>query len=132
MNTAPKTNIVYSDLSAQAYITPRDIITNVDEAVQRLLLVFATPKRTRWKRPGFGCLIGTYLFDPMDLVTTERIRNEIQDSMTDPENDLLDISLDELEVVPDYDNQQYYVRIKISIPNLQDDKIVEFGLRAGA
>lgn len=132
MNTATPLNIVYSDLNAKAYLTPFDIVTNVDEAVQRMLLVFATPKRTRWKRPGFGCFISRYLFDPMDIVTTERIRNEIEDAMTDPENDLQDISLDKLEVVPDYDNQNYYVKISISIPTLQQSKTVEFGLRAGA
>jgi len=132
MNTEISTSIIYSDLNAQAYITPYDIVTNVDEAVQRLLLVLATPKRTRWKRPGFGSLVGNFLFDPMDLITTERIRNEIQDSVTDPENDLTDITLGELEVVPDYNTSSYYVRIKLSIPNLQDDKVVEFGLRAGA
>jgi hypothetical protein len=132
MNESKGLHVVYSDLNSKAYLTPFVIVTNVDEAVQRILLVFATPKLTRWKRPQFGTLVGQYLFDPMDELTSEKIRNELEDTTTDPENDLMDIIFTKIEVIPDYANQQYFISLNIEIPNLQDTKVLEFALISGA
>lgn len=122
--------IIYSDVNQQADLQPFDIVTNIDEAVQRVLLVLATPKGSRWKRYKFGSLVSTYLFDPLDNTTATKIRHEIEDCLTDPENDLQDIVISDIEVIPDYTNQQYYVNMRVDIPNLQDGKRVEIGLRS--
>ena len=122
--------IVYSDVNKQADLQPFDIVLNIDEAVQRVLLVLATPKGSRWKRYKFGSLVGTFLFDPLDNTTATKIRHEIEDCLTDPENDLSDIIISQIEVIPDYQNQQYYVNMRVEIPNLQQNKNVEIGLRS--
>ena len=77
----------------------------------------------------FGCLISTYLFDPLDPTTANKIKNEIEDCLADTANDLSDIVISELVVVPDYDNQQYYVNMRVTIPALQQNKPLTFGLR---
>ena len=121
--------IIYSDLNKNADLEPFDIVTNIDEAVQRLLLVLATNKGSRWKRYKFGCRVGSFLFDPLDPTTANRINNEIEDCLLDPENDVYDIKIDHLEVIPDYDNQQYYVNMQISVPTLGESTTVTIGLR---
>ncbi len=123
------TNITYSDLNLQANLQPFDIVTDVDEAIQRLLLVLSVAKGSRWMRYKFGCLISTYLFDPLDPTTANKIKNEIEDCLADTANDLSDIVISELVVVPDYDNQQYYVNMRVTIPALQQNKPLTFGLR---
>lgn len=122
--------IIYSDINKNADLQPFDIVTNIDEATQRLLLVLATKKGSRWKRYRFGCNVGEFLFEPLDPTTANRIQNEIEDCLLDPENDVYDIKIERLEVIPDYDNQQYYVNMQITVPALDvGSTTVEIGLR---
>jgi len=111
--------VVFSDISQTAYIDSYDTVQEAKSVQQAIRMIIATPKRTRVGRPLFGSYVSTYLFDPFDLITGNKIQTEIIDALEDEDNGetnrITDISVD---VVMDWVNISYWVQVKCKVPSL--------------
>lgn len=130
--TNNKYAIIYSDINLKAGLEPTDVVTNIDAVSQSLLLIFSTPKRSKWFDPEFGCYIAKYLWEPTDDVTANKIRTEIVDALGDGANSERRVKVNKLEVIPDYANSSYYVNLEFSIPTLDLSNKLEFSLAKAA
>lgn len=110
------TSYLFSDIHKDSGLNSSEIITGVNEAMQRYIIVLSTAKGSRWKRPFFGCNLQSMLFEPFDQETADNIKSEIVDCTQDADNDLLDIK-PTVEVIMDWDNTQYFVNLKIEVVN---------------
>ena len=110
------TSYLFSDIHKDSGLGSTETISGLNEAMQRYILVLSTPKRSRWKRPFFGCNLQNMLFEPFDQETADIIKSEIVDCTQDADNDIRDIK-PTVEVVMDWDNTQYFVNLTIEVLN---------------
>lgn len=118
--------IIYSDLTLFE-TENKDLVLNADTVQQNIMYIASVTRGSRWWRFNFGSNVARYLFDPMDEVTAGKIRTDLQLSITEWIEQR--IVLNSIEVVPDYENQTYYVEISYDAPELRRYGIVfSFGL----
>jgi len=67
--------------------------------------------------PSFGLGLGKYLFDPVSLGIAEKIGQEIRKGIGLYESDR--VSIEQLKVVPDEEQQQYYILLTITAPRMK-------------
>ncbi len=95
---------------------------------QNIMMIVSTPVRSKWWRPEIGANLNTYLFEPIDDITSSKIQTEL--------SSILDSNLEnrvvfqKIEVIPDVSNQNYYVEVIYTIPALQG-KLVNFAFTLG-
>lgn len=101
--------IVYSDVNVDLGTTSQyELLYNEDAIRRSLLNILLTVKGSRPFRRSFGSNLMALLFDPLDVVTAKRIRTQL---MTDIVRHEPRIILDDVEVIPDYSNDCYYVNV---------------------
>jgi|SRR5690606_25140264 len=121
--------IKYSDINLYVASGGNELVYNKDSINQNILLAILTPIRSAWFAPSIGSLIPTFLFDPIDSVTSTNIKREIEGVLQ--RNQELRVQLVEVDVTPDPDEGCYYVRIVYRAPELQSDPIsFEFSMAA--
>lgn len=109
-------SVIYSDVNLDVNTESKlELVYNEDAINKSVVTILGTRKMTRPFRRSFGSYINDILFDPMDDITTNRIRREIIDAIEEWEPRIV---LDKTEVLPDYPNQQYYVELTYRIPTL--------------
>jgi phage baseplate assembly protein W len=114
---------VYSDVNLYAGRTSSaDLVFDEDSINQSILTILATPKGTRLFHPDFGSQLEALLFEPMDDGTAASISHFIIEAIEQWEKR---ITISNVEVVPDYINQQYYVAITYRVPTLEN-RLSEF------
>ena len=91
----------------------------VKQAIQALL---KTSYYERPMQPHIGSDIKKLLFEPMDGITAELLKSEVQTAVTrlEPRASILDT-----KVTPQYENNRYVVRIIFSIDSTQKAEEVE-------
>jgi phage baseplate assembly protein W len=102
------------------------LIQDVNSIKQSIITILYTTKGSRVFLPEFGCSLVQYLYNPIDLITSRNIENEISSAIFYWENRVIITSL---EVQPDPENQQYYVSMEYDIPTLTYADGVAFNLR---
>ena len=119
----------YSDLDLDFLANPitKDVLKKVDDQAiaASIANILQTAHYERLFNPSFGCNVKRYLFEPIDDITTNNIREEITRSITNFESrvELLDVI-----VVPDYDNNGYNISIKFFTRNDPNPVTVTFFL----
>ena len=110
-------SIHFSDINLYAgTITPFSIVTEADSVNQNVLVILGTPKKSWWFGPNKGSYVGRYLFDPMDDITAHKIKSEIRDALI--ENGEYRIDILDMSVVPNLEQQEYYVDMYYNLPEL--------------
>jgi phage baseplate assembly protein W len=115
--------VVYSDVNPDVLNDgPFELVFNADSIRKSLDTIFTTPYSSRVFRRGFGTKLFDLLFEPVDGDTALKVENLIRDmaSAWEPRIDNM-----KLLVIPDPQNQQYYVDMKYSIIGL-GDKMVSY------
>ena len=116
----------YQDVSFTMFKHPmnRDVgkktsAAAVKQAIQALL---KTNYYERPMQPHIGSDIKKLLFEPMDGITAELLKSEVQTAVTrlEPRASILDT-----KVTPQYENNRYVVRIIFSIDSTQKAEEVE-------
>jgi len=108
----------YSDLDLDFMPNPitGDILKKTDDQAiaASIANILQTSHYERLFNPNFGCNVKRYLFEPIDDITTNNIREEISRSITNFERrcQLLDVIVE-----PDYDNNGYTISIKFFTRN---------------
>lgn len=110
-------SITFSDVNLGAgTISPYELVSDIDAINQNIMLIAATPKRSKIFRPELGSNIVEYLFEPIDGQTANAIRVELLKALE--ENFEYRVVVVQMEVIPDIPNQSYYVDIDYRVPTL--------------
>lgn len=122
--------VLYSDININAGLTPAELVRNQDSLNQNIATIFDTPKKSRWFRPRIGSDVGRYLFDPIDEVTANRIQFDMEKALV--ENGEQRLVFDQVVVIPDPQNEQYFVSIAYRAPELEARQFTfQFNLSRG-
>lgn len=100
-------------------------LTEADAVKRSIKNLVITNKYERLLDPNIGAGINALLFEPMTPLTTIAIREAISDVLKFYEPRAV---LETLDVIPDYDQQQYYVNLVFSLRSNQQRATVEFFL----
>lgn len=115
-----KKQVYYSDFFTDLSPHPEtlDLVRNVNElAIKRALKnLFNTDPGERWFNPSLGSNIRKYLFEPIDPVTTQKIKLAVAETIEKHERR---IKLLNLEVTPDEARNGYTVSLQYLIQNTQ-------------
>lgn len=115
---------LYSDVNLYVgRFSNKELVYGTDAINQNIFLIITTPIRSKWFRIRYGSNIPQYLFEPMDEMTSNRIRREIQTLLS--RNEELRVTIESVQVVPNYQANVYAVEIVYVAPNI-DGKRVEF------
>lgn len=94
-----------------------DIESSFDEyaILNSIINIFNTSPGEKLLSPTFGLDLRRYLFSPISIDTSEHISDAITLNlgMMEPR-----VSLDHVNITPDYDENQYIITLYISIPTL--------------
>lgn len=125
-----KTTRKYSDLDLNFNIHPqkKDINKLVDDAavIGSIKNLLSTINYERPFQPEIGSNIRKLLFEPMDKITAISIEREIRQTVINFEPR---VSIDELIVNPDYDNNSYFITMSFYILNRTEPITIEFFLK---
>ena len=111
----------YKDIDLDFLANPitKDVLkkTNEEAIAASISNLLQTSNYERLFNPGLGCNLKRYLFEPIDDITTNNIREEIVRTIVnfEPRVDLLDV-----QVEPFPDENLYNVAIKFFIKNDPD------------
>lgn len=121
---------IYSDINFRVSVQPKQIVTDADAVNQNIAAIFDTPVRSKWFRPRIGSNINSYLFEPIDDITADNIRREMEIALES--NGEFRVIFNTVQVIPDPDNQQYYVEISYTAPELEkQNQTFKFNLQRG-
>lgn len=123
--------VVFSDINPDVSLDgPFELVFNEDAIIKSLETCFTTPKFSRVFRRRFGSRLMDLLFQPMDDITANSIGFELKQVAQEWENRITNINV---TVIPDYDNQQYYVELTYTIPLLGNKMVnYKFNLNQGS
>lgn len=128
-------NFTYSDLhldlQVQQLVTnesakltqQQDIVADFDLGAIRnsIINIFLTSPGDKLLNPEFGIDLRDYLFLGVADTVATSIYNDIYNNITRFEPRIV---LNKLQVIPDYDNQQYTINMSISVPLLRVDEYI--------
>ncbi len=125
-----KTNILYSDINLHVIENNQETLVKQADAInQNILVILATNFNSKWWRPRLGSNIERYLFEPMDQDTADKIKSEIFSTLID--NGEFRVNIQGVTVVPNYEEQYYYVELHYDVPSL-NAKDIKFVFSAAA
>ena len=109
----------YSDLSFNPKLNNEGDISQVYDIAsinQSLFNILHTVKGSRPMLPTFGCNVSTFLFEPFDDDTSNKIKREINYAFSnfEPRIRILELNVDQ-----DVDNYRYNIEVKYMIEKLQ-------------
>lgn len=108
--------IIFSDVNPEVNITDTaELVFNEDAINASILTILNTKKGTRVFRRNFGSSLVDLVFLPMTPTMVQRVYREIISALEKWETRII---IDLAEVIPDYDNQQWFVEITYRIPSL--------------
>lgn len=117
---APKI-VVYSDINPDVLLDgPFELVFNADAVKKSLETIFTTPYGSRVFRRQFGSKLMDLLFEQVDSYTAARMETLLRETATlwEPR-----ISKLKILVLPDVQEQRYYVDMKYSIVGLSDKMV---------
>lgn len=128
-------NFTYSDLhldlQVQQLVTnesaklvqQQDIVADFDLGAIRnsIVNIFLTSPGDKLLNPEFGIDLRDYLFFGVTDTIAASIYDDIYNNITRFEPRIV---LSKLQVIPDYDNQQYTINMSISVPLLRVDEYI--------
>lgn len=117
-----KVRIIYSDVNPELNTTTTDeLVFNENSINESILTILDTKKGTRVFRRDFGSNMMDLVFEPMTNITKMRVYRELINAIElwEPR-----VVIDTAEVLPDYENQQWFVELTYRIPTLNNKTAV--------
>jgi len=110
--------IVYSDVNLDlGQASNYELLYNEDAIKRSILNIISTKKGSRPFRRDFGSNIMELLFDPLDNLTAQRLSRYLKRDILAHENRVV---LEQVEVIPDFELDAYYVNIVGYMPRLNN------------
>lgn len=130
--TREKSTVEYSDVNWMVNHDKIGIVTQIKSINQNIMLLLGVQKKSKWFRPQIGGFLDKHLFEPLDDQTSENIRSEINNILEEGLEPRVVIQA--VSVIPDPDNQDYFVEIIYDVPTLNhSNNELQFRLaRSGA
>ena len=126
----PRNTRLYSDIDINftphpvtGDITKKTDYSAISQSIQNLLM---TNHYEKPFRPEYGTNIRKLLFEPMDLMTASILNEEIRNSIKNFEPRVL---IEFLEIIPDFEKNQYNVNLTYSAINLFSPISITFFLK---
>lgn len=115
------------DLNFQAHPVKKDINKHIDEyaVVNSIKNILLTNHYERLFQPQLGSNVNQFLFENMDVITTSVLQKEIERTITNFEPR---VSVQEIVVKPEYDNNRFSVQLTFFILNKTEPVTIEFFL----
>lgn len=104
-----------NQLNKKEYIKDVQSIFDVESIKNSLKNIFLTTPGDKILNPTFGLDLRQYLFEPVNNFIADIIKTDILDGLPDQEPR---IKLENVDVISDADNQEYFINLDISIPSL--------------
>jgi phage baseplate assembly protein W len=121
--------VTYSDFTTSfaRNAVSNDVIrlTDINAVKRSIKNLVVTNKNERLLNPRIGAGLLSLLFEPMGPIVTLDIKESIADTLREFEPRIEKLNID---VTPDYDNNQYYVTIVFTMAAVPDTGTVEFTL----
>lgn len=119
--------LLYSDITYSNVKYPETMLADERAVVQNVLAIFETTPNSKWFRPRIGTDVQSEIFEPHDQITADSIKRKLETAL--PANGEFRMRFQVVEVIPDYENQQYYVNLMYDIPTLGlTSRQIEFNL----
>ena len=117
----------FSDVnSTVSVVEPYELVYDINSINKSVKAIILTHIRSRPWRRAFGSTLRSLLFEPMDETTALLIRHNCLEVIEQWETR---IQVKTLVVVPDYDDQSYYVELVYIIPAMENMEVTyTFGL----
>jgi phage baseplate assembly protein W len=125
-----KTTRQYKDLDLAFTKHPikKDVNKHVDDmaVINSVKNLISTSHYERLFQPEIGSSVRSLLFEPMDTITAASLERAIAETL---ENYEPRVTVDEVSVSPDYDNNTYSVGMTFTIINRTEPIIIQFFLQ---
>lgn len=113
--------VIYSDVNLDlGSSSPYELLYNQEAVMRAILNVLTTRKGTRPFRRRMGSSLMEMLWEPLDEITAKRIRLQLMDDITTYENRVV---IQDVEVIPDYELDAYYVNIVGWLVRLENQQV---------
>ena len=109
--------VVYSDVNLLAGVEPDELVFNDRALNQNIAAILDTPIGSKWFRPRIGSNLNRHLFEPIDEITAEKIRRDLASALE--ANYERRLVFTRIEVIPDPQNEQYFVSLEYTAPELE-------------
>ncbi len=114
--------IIYSDVNHEVNTTSTsELVFNEWSINQSILTILDTKRGTRVFRRNFGSNMIDLVFLPLTTTTQMRIYRELVKAIEEHEPRIV---IELAEVIPDYENQQWFIEITYRIPTLNNKTAV--------
>lgn len=117
---------IFSDINFRMGSSREELVLDAASINQNIIAIFETQPGSKWFRPEVGSLVDRYLFEPIDEITADKIQTEMSTVLE--QNGEFRVFFNEVIVIPDPPNAQYYVKITYSVPALQNQFSFNFNL----
>lgn len=109
---------MYSDLNVY---TPTAVekVTELGDIFQSLGIILGTNTSSRLFNPKFGSDLEDLIFEPMSTTTAFALYGAIIEAIQKNEPRVV-VNYSQTQVVPDYDNLQYYVTVAFTVNGMGD------------
>ena len=125
-----KTTRQYKDLDLAFTKHPikKDVNKHVDDmaVINSVKNLISTSRYERLFQPEIGSSVRSLLFEPMDTITASALKRAIVETLRNYEPR---VTVDEVSVSPDYDNNTYSVGMTFTIINRTEPIIIQFFLQ---
>ena len=117
------TVVIFSDINVDVLDDgPFELVLNEDAVRKSLENIFTTPYGSRPFRRRFGSKLMELLFEPVDRTTASKMETMLRETAKLWETRISDPYV---VVLPDPENQRFYVEMTYTIPDL-GDKMVNY------
>lgn len=117
------TTIVFSDINLDVHSkSPFEVVYNEEAIRKSLETIFTTPYGSRVFRRRFGTKLMDLMHEPVDSTTATLMETMLKETATAWERRIAGLTI---KVLPDAKNQQYYVEMGYTIPDL-GNKMVNY------
>lgn len=122
----------YSDINHRVGIAGKGtVLYDLDSIRQNILLIIGTSIKTKWFKPEIGNYLDNFLFDPVDDLNANRIRDEIFRILDGTLEDRIVVT--KVDVIPDEAHGNYFCEAFYNVPTLNSHPVQDsttFGLAA--
>lgn len=116
------------DLAFTKHPIKKDVNKHVDDmaVINSVKNLISTSRYERLFQPEIGSSVRSLLFEPMDTITASALKRAIIETLSNYEPR---VTVDEVSVSPDYDNNTYSVGMTFTIINRTEPIIIQFFLQ---
>ncbi len=115
--------VVFSDVNIDVLEdSPFELVLNDKAIIKSLDTIFTTPYGSRPFRRRFGSKLMDLMYEPIDRTTASKMETMLRETTTTWESR---ISTPFVKVLPDPENQRFYVEVRCTIPEL-GNKMVNY------